>query len=94
VIAQSSSSDGSGASLLFLLIVFGGFFLFMSWRQRRRVRERKEFIGALAVGDTVRSIGGIIGVIKSLDEDEAVLDVEGTRLRFQRGAIAEKVTKE
>lgn len=93
ILAQTSSGDGTGGFIL-ILVIFGGFFVFMSWRQRQRMRKRQQFIDALVVGDTVRSIGGIIGVIETMDEDEAVVDSGGTRLRLARGAIAEKVAEE
>jgi preprotein translocase YajC subunit len=45
----------------------------------------------LQVGDEVQTIGGIYGRIEHLDEDSAVLGIEGGgRLRVARRALAAK----
>ncbi len=93
LIAQSSGDASSGAiNLILIIVVFGGLFLFMSLRQRRRLRERTEFLSTLAVGDEVRSYGGVIGTIEWLDEEQVVVVSEGTRLRLVRAAIAARIS--
>ncbi len=95
LIAQASNDAAGGAfNLVLIVVIFGGLFLFMSLRQRRRLRERNEFLGTLKVGDLVRSFGGVIGTVESLDEEQVVLVSEGTRLRVVRAAIAARVTDE
>jgi preprotein translocase subunit YajC len=95
LIAQASNDAAGGAfNLVLIVVIFGGLFLFMSLRQRRRLRERNEFLGTLKVGDLVRSFGGVIGTVESLDEEQVVLVSEGTRLRVARAAIAARVTDE
>ena len=92
VIGQSSSSDGGSlVSLIVIIAIFGGLFLFMSYRQRRRLRDVDAFLETLAVGDAVRSAGGLIGTIKSLDGDDVVLRSEGTTLRLAKRAIVSRV---
>ena len=92
VIGQSSSSDGGSlVSLIVIIAIFGGLFLFMSYRQRRRLRDVDAFLETLVVGDAVRSAGGLIGTIKSLDEDYVVLRSEGTTLRLAKRAIVSRV---
>lgn len=94
LIAQSSSDAASGAfNLLLIAVIFGGLFLFMSLRQRKRLRERNDFLGTLAVGDLVRSYGGVIGTVETLDEEEVIMVSEGTRLRVVRAAIAARISE-
>ena len=95
LIAQSSGEAAGGAfNLLFILLIFGGLFLFMSLRQRRRVRERNDFLATLEVGAMVRSYGGVVGTIEEMDGDEVVLVSEGTRLRLVTAAVAARVDGE
>lgn len=95
LIAQSSGDPAAGAfNLVLILVIFGGLFLFMSLRQRKRLRERTEFLGTLEEGDEVRSYGGVLGTIESLDDDAVILVTEGTRLRVVRAAIAARVKSE
>ncbi len=94
-IAQNSGEAASGAfNLLLVIVVFGGLFLFMSLRQRKRLRERDAFLGTLKVGDEIRSYGGVLGTIESLDDEQAVIVSEGTRLRLVRAAIAARVSSQ
>lgn len=95
LIAQNSGEASSGAlNLILIIVVFGALFLFMSFRQRRRLRGRTDFLGTLAVGDQVRSYGGVIGTVESLDDEQVVMVSEGTRLRLVRAAIAARVSSE
>ena len=95
LIAQSSGEAASGAfNLLVIVVIFGGLFLFMSLRQRRRLRERNDFLSTIEEGDLVRSYGGLLGTIESLTDEEVVLVSEGTRLRLLRASIAAKVDTE
>lgn len=90
-IAQSSSGDSGLGSLLIIVIIFGALFMFMSYRQRKRGRERAEFLDSLQVGDEVRTIGGVIATIESIDDEALVVVSWGTRLRLVRGSIAARV---
>jgi len=93
LIAQASNDAAGGAFQLFLIIlVFGGLFLFMSLRQRKRLRDRNQFLGTLGVGDEIRSYGGVVGTVESLDEEFVVMVSEGTRLRLVRAAVAARIT--
>ena len=94
-IAQNSGEAASGAfNLILIIVAFGGLFLFMSLRQRKRLRERTEFLGTLKVGEEVRSYGGVVGTIEWIDDEQAVIVSEGTRLRLVRAAIAARVRSE
>ncbi len=71
-------------------MLIGAFFLFIIFRQRQRQRARQEMLESFVVGDSVRTIGGIIGTIIEMDETEIVLETEsGTRLRMLRRALQE-----
>ena len=90
LIAQTSS-DGGALNLVLIVVIFGGLFLFMSLRQRRRLKERNAFLETLAVGDRVRTYGGVIATVRSMTEDEVVVVSEGTSLRLVRAAIVARV---
>ncbi len=95
LIAQASGDGSSGViSLLLIVAIFGGLFLFTSFRQRRRVRERDAFLETLVMGDEVRSFGGVVGIVTFIDDDHVVIESEGTRLRLVRAAVAARVSDE
>ena len=94
-LAQDGDGGGTAGFLIFWIILIGGVFVFMSWRQRTRQRQRTQFLGSIEVGDEVRSIGGIIGIVESLDDEKAVLRTEdGVKIPLVRQAIAEKTPAE
>jgi preprotein translocase subunit YajC len=58
--------------------------------QRKRKKQIESLQNALALGDEVQTIGGIMGRVVSLEEDSVVVEVESGRLRFARRAIASR----
>lgn len=95
VLATDSTTEPSGGllSLLLPLIVIGGLFYFLLIMPQRRMRKQaEEMRSSLAVGDRVRTVGGIYGSIESVDGETVVLDVGGgTRLTIAVRAIAQTV---
>ncbi len=89
----SGDASGSLLGLLFPLIIFGGlFYVALILPQRRRQRQMQNLRDSVAVGDQVRTIGGILGRVTRLDGEEAVIDVGGgTTLNLTVRAIAEKL---
>ena len=95
VLAQDAESADGGnlLSLLAPLIIIGGLFYFILIRpQRKRMRQLEDIRKAIDIGDEVRTVGGIFGVVTDLSGDVVVIDPGGgTTLRMARGAIAERV---
>jgi len=67
------------------------FYLLILRPQRKRMRAQQELTSTLQLGDKVQTIGGIQGVIRALDDDAVVIEVEQGRLRIVRKAIANRV---
>ncbi len=89
----SAPGGGQDLSSLFsiggivLLLVF--FYFFMIRPQRKKDKEDAAMRDALAVGDEVTTIGGIIGKVVSIKEETFVLETtkNKTHIRFLKGAI-------
>ena len=80
------------SSMLPLLGIVGVFVLmyFMMIRpQKKQEKKDAEMRNALAVGDEVTTIGGIIGKVVAIKEETFVLETtkERTKIRFLKGAI-------
>ncbi|MCB2223571.1 MAG: preprotein translocase subunit YajC [Actinobacteria bacterium] len=89
---ETASSASSLITTLLMFAVIGGLFWFLLIRpQRTRAKRQTELISSLEVGDEVHTIGGIIGTIEFMDDESAVLQLEGGgRMRVVRRAIADK----
>ncbi len=70
-----------------LLIVF--FYFFMIRPQKKKDREDAQMRDALAVGDEVTTIGGIVGKVVSIKGETFVLEStkDKTKIRFLKGAV-------
>ncbi|HXF37653.1 MAG TPA: preprotein translocase subunit YajC [Actinomycetota bacterium] len=97
ILAQSSGQGGSTLGLLLPLLLMGGVFYFMLIRpQQRRMRQQRDLIASLRVGDEVMTAGGIFGTVRDIDPDEDIVTVEispGTNVRMLRQAIARRLTE-
>ncbi|MBJ6107613.1 preprotein translocase subunit YajC [Hymenobacter sp. BT523] len=67
-------------------------FFFLIRPQQKRAAEAKSFRQALTKGTRIVTIGGLHGLVVDLTEDTVVVEVDrGTKLRFDRSAIAREV---
>jgi len=75
--------------VIFMVLLFGIFYVFLILPQRRREKERRAMLSALRKNDKVVTIGGIHGVVHSIKDDKVVLKVdENTRITVSMSAIA------
>ena len=89
-IAQTDA--GSGLGVLWPLLLLGGLMYFLIIRpQRKRTRKQQALSSALEVGDQVRTIGGLMGVIVGLGDDWVTLGIEEGRIRVLRSAVAARM---
>jgi preprotein translocase subunit YajC len=85
-----AQQGGSNYTFLISLVLMVGIFYFLLIRpQQRRVRQQRELVDSLDVGDEVVTIGGMFGTILEMDEESVTLDAGGgTRLRYLKQAVA------
>lgn len=96
LLAYQAETEPAGSAwqvLLVYAVVIGALFYFLMIRpQRNRMRRHQDLVGTLDIGDQVTTIGGIYGIIEHMDEESAVLQIEGGgRIRVARRALAGKV---
>ncbi len=89
LIAQQS---GSNVTFLISLVLMVAIFYFLLIRpQQRRVKQQRQLVDSLRVGDEVITIGGMFGTILDMDDETITLDAGGgTRLKYLRQAVARK----
>jgi preprotein translocase subunit YajC len=85
---QASGTDWIGTILMIVAFVAILYF-FMIRPQKKQEKRDAEMRDALAVGDEVTTIGGIIGKIVSIKGETFVLEStkDKTKIRFLKGAI-------
>ena len=65
------------------------FYFFMIRPQARQRKALKNFRENLKAGDKVVTIGGIHGKILEVSDTTVLVQAEGTKLRFDKSAIAQ-----
>lgn len=91
--------DGSTGTVsmiqpILMLVVFFAILYFMMIRpQRKRDKLTREMLAGLIVGDKIVTIGGIVGKISSIKDDEIVVETgspsEKSFVKFQRSSVRE-----
>ncbi len=76
------------------LLIIGGLFILMivmtSMAGRKERKKRAEMLASLSTGDRVQTVGGILGHIAEIRDDEVTIrvdEVSNTRIKFARSAI-------
>jgi len=83
-------------SLLPMILIFGLMYLLMVRPQKREEKKMREQINAMRVGDSVVTIGGVVGKIMNLSDDEVTIatSVANTMMTFKKQAISTVIQSE
>jgi len=82
---------GNNALMIGLLVVVFGFMYFFTIRpQRKRDKALKAQVAKMAVGDTVVTIGGLVGTIANIQDDNITVttSVAHTMVTYKKSAIS------
>ena len=73
-----------------IVVMIGAFYFFGIRPQKKQEREKNNMMNALAVGDEITTIGGIIGKIVSIKEETCVIETshERTKIRILKTSIS------
>lgn len=94
--ALDAAMPGAEAYLSFVpIILLIVLFYFMLIRpQRKRDKADKEMRESIVVGDRVCTIGGIIGKVVSVGEDDLVIETSGNRMKMYKWSVRSKIEKD
>ncbi|MGG3820936.1 preprotein translocase subunit YajC [Geobacillus thermodenitrificans] len=83
------------ANLLLIVLFFVIFYFLLIRPQQKRQRAVQQMQANLKKGDKIVTIGGLHGIIDSVDEDKIIIRAgDGTRLTYDRSAVREVVGKQ
>ena len=96
----SASSASSGQSLwitvLYMVVVIGIFYFLLMRPQQKKKKKEEKMRGNVQIGDEIITIGGIVGRVVGLKEDEESLIIEtGTdrsKLKIKKWAVGSVTT--
>jgi len=98
--AHNPAPAGTSSSMMSLIFI-GGIILimyFIMFREpKKRQRQQQQMIQSLKKNDKVRTIGGIIGIVVDVKDDEVTLKVDesnNTKIKVAASAIGKNLSNE
>ena len=95
--AQHSAQGKAGSSsYIVLMVVLVAVMYFMMIRpQKKRQKEEQEMRSSLEIGDEIITIGGIVGKVVTIREEDLIIETGADRnkMKIQRWAVNTNVTK-
>ncbi len=86
-----------GSEWIFIGLMFVVMYFLLFRGPRKKQQQHKQMVQSLAKNDKVRTIGGIIGTVVDIKDDEITLKVDesnNTKIKVLPSAIGRNVTKE
>lgn len=82
-------------NLILCAVVIGVFVFAVVVPQKKREKEQKEKLNNMRIGDTIITIGGIIGVLAKIADDEVTIysSTANTPITFQKAAIQTVISR-
>ena len=87
---------GSLASMGLLVLMFVVFYFILIRPQRKKDKELKEQMSKLSVGDRVVTIGGLVGFVANIKDDQVTISTSAanTLVTFTKSAIQSVVKRD
>jgi preprotein translocase subunit YajC len=78
---------------VYLLILVAAFFLLVVRPQRRQMAAHRALVASLGPGDEIITTGGIVGTIRTLNDDIVELEIApSVVVRVARAAVTRQIT--
>ncbi len=90
------TQEFSITSFVPLILIFGVFYFLIIRPQSKKFKDHQELVKTLKIGNKVVTTGGIIGVIKDINDKEDLISLEiseGVTIKIIRSYVADLVGK-
>lgn len=87
---------GLGGTILYFVMIIAVFYFLLIRPQKKQQRQMQNMLDAMQLNDKVVTIGGIIGKVIKIKEDEVLIETgtgnEKSQIKFQKSAISKVLT--
>ena len=100
LMAQAPAAGGEQpnalVSLLPIVLVFVVFYFFLIRPEKKKNKQVADMRNSLRVGDEIVTIGGIVGKVTNVKDDQITLETGADRnkIRLMRWAVGQKLSKD
>ncbi len=93
--ATVPQSSGMGSMVLSIVLMLAVFYFLLIRPQKKKEKEAKNMRDSLMVGDELVTIGGIVGKVIKIKDDEVTIETGSnkTRLTFKKWGINQVLTE-
>ena len=92
---QPTQPQGPGYMFIWILFAIVIFWFILFRPKQKERREKQQLLSSIKKYDKVLTIGGIIGTVMEVRDDEVIIKVDdnsNTRMKFIRGAIQKVIS--
>lgn len=93
--AEGGSPTSQYTGIIMMVVLVALMYFMMIRPQKKRQKEEQEMRSSLEIGDEIITIGGIVGKVVTIREQDLVIETgaDKTKMRIQRWAVNTNVTK-
>lgn len=87
---MNASETNNWIIVIMYIAIFGGFYFFLIRPQSKKKKNEDKMRKSVQVGDEVTTIGGIVGRVVGVKEDDSIIIETGSdraKMRIRRWAI-------
>lgn len=91
LILEANPAGSPWMSMILMFLMLGAFWFLLMRPQRKREKQLREDLKAMKVGDKIMTIGGIVGMVTNLNNDEVTITTSSanTLMTFKISAISQ-----
>lgn len=92
---SGANGANSSYSIILMIVMIGVMYFIMIRPQKKRQKEEQEMRNSLEIGDEIITIGGIVGRVVTIREEDIIIETgaDRTKMKIQRWAVNTNKTK-
>ena len=81
--AGMDAGTGMGSTMLMLIVMLGVFYFMLIRPENKRKKEAEQMRSSVKKGDKVTTIGGIVGTVVDVKENNIVIETSADQVRIE-----------